>query len=79
VKRALLLLVLLAACVSHEPRRVTDLKTGRVYYTKHMRKGLTSGKLYIVDGKTGEEVTIGSSAVLEITEEEFAREVKAAK
>jgi hypothetical protein len=56
---------------------VTDLETGRVYYTNHIKKGLTSGKLRFVDAKTGEEVTVGSSAVSEITEEEFAREVKA--
>jgi hypothetical protein len=78
VKRALpaLLAALLAAsCTSHKPHRVTDLGSLRVYYTKHLRRGLTTGKLYFVDARTGEEVTIGSSAVLEITEEEFAREV----
>ena len=75
VKRALLGL-LLAACASHDPHKVTDLGTGRVYYTKHLRRGLTTGKLYFVDGKTGEEVTIDSSAVLEVSEEEFARAVK---
>jgi hypothetical protein len=77
VKRALLLLALLAACASKKPHRVTDLDSGRVYYTKHMRRGLTTGKLYFVDARTGEEVTIASSAVLEIPEEDFAREVKA--
>lgn len=76
MKRALPFLVLLASCVSHEPHRVTDLDSNRVYYTKHMRRGLTTGHLYFVDARTGAEITIRSSAVLRITEEEFAREVK---
>lgn len=77
MKRAILLLLALPACTSDRPHRVTDLKTGRVYYTKHMKRGLASGKVYLVDATTGEEVTVGSSAISELTEEEFAREVRA--
>lgn len=72
-------LLVVAACASRKPHRVTDLDTGQVYYTKHVRHGLTTGNVYFVDEKTGADVTIESSAVLEITEEEFAREVKPRK
>ena len=78
MKRALaILLGLVASCTSHDPHRVTDLETGRVYYTKEMRRGLTSGKIRLTDAKTGKTVTIGSSKVEPIPEEEFAREVRA--
>ncbi len=80
MKRAILLPVLLglgASCASHEPHRVNDLSSGRVYYTKDMRRGLTSGKIHLTDAKTGEKVTLGSSEVQEVTEEELTREVGA--
>ncbi|MFI5403366.1 MAG: hypothetical protein ACHQ1G_10545 [Planctomycetota bacterium] len=78
MKRALLPAVLLvAACASDEPHRVTDLESGRVYYTKDMRRGLTSGKIRLIDARTGAEVTVGSSKVERVPEEEFAREVSA--
>jgi len=78
VKRALLPAILLvAACANDEPHRVTDLDSGRVYYTREMRRGLTSGDIRLVDAKTGKEVTIGSSKVEKLPEEEFAREVGA--
>jgi hypothetical protein len=73
----LAILPLLGACTSHDPHRVTDLSNGRVYYTKEMRRGLASGKVRLTDARTGQEVTIGSSEVQEIPEEEFARAVAA--
>ncbi len=79
MKPAILLPILLGlgACASHEPHRVTDLDSGRVYYTRDMRRGLTSGEIRLVDAKTGKQVTVGSSEVQEIPEEEFARAVGA--
>lgn len=79
MRRAILLPILLGlgACASHEPHRVTDLASGRVYLTKDMRRGLTSGKLQLTDAKTGEKVTVASSQVERITEREFAHEVTA--
>jgi uncharacterized protein YcfL len=71
VKRLPLILVLLAACRSHDPHRVTDLETGTVYHTKEMRRGLTSGHIYLKDAKTGAEVTVRESKVEEISEEDF--------
>ena len=75
--RTLLLLaaLLVASCASRKPHRVTDLESGRVYYTKEMHRGLSSGEIRLTDAKSGETVTIGSSKVEEIPEEEFARAV----
>jgi len=69
-----ILLGLLASCAGH-PSRVTDLASTRVYYTKHIRRGLTTGNIYFKDAKTGAEVTLATSAIQEITEEEFAKAV----
>jgi hypothetical protein len=72
VKRlALVLLPLLAACRSHDPHRVTDLETGFIHYTKDMRRGLTTGYVYLKDAKTGAEVTVRESRVEEISEDDF--------
>lgn len=67
--------LLVASCASRKPHRVTDLESGRVYYTKDMHRGLSTGKIRLTDAKTGETVTIGSSKVEEIPEQEFARGV----
>jgi hypothetical protein len=79
VTRTILLLAALfvAACASRKPHRVTDLESGRVYYTKDMHRGLSSGKIRLIDARTGETVTVGSSKVEEVPEAEFAREVSA--
>jgi len=51
----ILILLGVAACAGH-PSRVTDLATGRVYYTDHVRRGLTTGNVYFKDAKTGAEI-----------------------
>ena len=73
----LAILGLVASCTSHNPHRVTDLESGRVYCTRDLRRGLSSGKIRLTDAKTGETLVIGSSKVEQIPEEEFAREVGA--
>jgi hypothetical protein len=79
MKRLPLLLPLLVACKSHDPHRVTDLETGFVYHTKEMRRGLTSGYVYLKDGRTGAEVTVRASKVEEISEEDYRLATSAAK
>jgi hypothetical protein len=75
MKRALLLLPLLAlSCVSHKPYRVTDLSTGQIYYTEHLRRGLTTGNVYLIELKTGAEVTLRSSKVEKLTKAEIEKE-----
>jgi len=69
-----ILLALVAACAGH-PSRVTDLTTGRVYYTDHVRRGLATGNVYFKDAKTGAEITLRSSEIQEITPEELAAQV----
>jgi len=56
---------------------VTDLQTGHVYYTTHWRRGLTSGNIYLRDGKTGQEVTVQSSKIEKLSEEEYRRAIGA--
>ncbi len=65
------LLLALAACRSHVPYRVTDLETGSVYHTRELRRGRTSGFLYLKDPGTGAQVTIRDSIVDEISEEDY--------
>jgi hypothetical protein len=72
VKRLpLLVLALASSCKSDAPHRVTDLETSSVYHTKEMRRGLTSGYIYLKDARTGAEVTVRESKVEEISEEDF--------
>lgn len=72
MKRLLAIVLLaLAACKSHVPYRVTDLETGSVYHTKELRRGRTSGYVYLKDGKTGAEVTVRDSKVDEVSEEDY--------
>lgn len=74
MKRILLLLTLLgASCQGDKPHRVTDLSSGRVYYTKRWRRGLTTGSVYIEDAKGGDKIVIPSSKVEKISEEEYQR------
>jgi hypothetical protein len=80
VKPKLLLVILLglgAACQGDKPHKITDLETGNVYYTTHWRRGLTSGNIYLRDGKTGEKVTVQSSQIEKMTEEDYRRAIDA--
>ena len=64
-------LLALAGCRSDVPHRVTDLETGAVYHTKEMRRGRTSGFIYLTDPRTGAEVIVRDSIVDEISEEDY--------
>lgn len=65
-----LLLVLAAGCTSY--RKVTDLNTGKVYYTTDMEQK-SSGLVELKDGRTGATVVLPSSEVQKITKEEYQR------
>ena len=49
--------------------QVTDLNTGKLYYTEDMYQ--KNGTLHLKDGKTGNAVTLQNSDVREITKEDF--------
>ena len=66
---AVLAAALMAGCASYY--RVTDPASGRVYYTEDVKR--TNGTIRFKDAKTGAEVTLTSSAVLEISSEEFRK------
>ncbi|HEX5136927.1 MAG TPA: hypothetical protein VFY93_08150 [Planctomycetota bacterium] len=71
MKRLLLVLPLLGAACGHAPSRVTDLENGNVYYTRDLRRGLTSGNVYLKEVKTGEQVVVHSSKIENLSEEDF--------
>jgi PBP1b-binding outer membrane lipoprotein LpoB len=63
----------LSGCTSYY--KVKDTQSGSVYYTTEVdRSG--SGKVEFKDAKTGWDVTVLSSEVLEINEEEYKANTK---
>ena len=63
-------LVCLVACGCASYYRVTDLNTGKDYYTRSLdRRG--SGMVEFTDSRTGSEVTLPASKVTKINKEEF--------
>jgi len=63
----------LSGCTSHY--KVKDTQSGNVYYTTEVdRSG--SGSVKFTDANTGSEVTLQSSEVLEINEEEYKANTK---
>ena len=69
---AVLAAVLLAGCATYY--RVTDPGTGRAYYTEKVER--KNGTIMFKDAKTGAEVTMTSSVVLEVSSDEFHKGVK---
>ena len=67
------LVLLLAGCTHYY--RVTDPGTGKTYYTTDMSKE-TGGGVKLKDERTRTTVTLQSSEVREISEDEFEAEVK---
>ncbi len=72
MKRAILivLLMFIAGCTSYH--KVTDLNTGKVYYTTDI-KYKDSGSVDLKDGRTGSRVVLPSSEVQEIGKDEYTR------
>jgi len=70
VRIGLLVVVAAAAIACASFHRVTDPQTGNVYYTDDIEH-LDSGAVEFTDGKTGARVSLPSSEVAEINEEEF--------
>jgi uncharacterized protein YceK len=64
--------VLLAGCASYY--RVTDPGSGRAYYTEKVER--KNGTIMFKDAKTGAEVTMTSSVVLEVPKAEFEKGIK---
>ena len=61
-------LVLLAGCAAHYA--VTDIASGKLYYTDEIDK-TESGGVEFTDAKTGKEVTIQSSEVKKIGRDDY--------
>jgi uncharacterized protein YceK len=66
---AVLAAVLMAGCASYYS--VTDPASGRVFYTEKVQRA--NGTVMFKDAKTGAEVTLPSSMVLEVSSEEFRK------
>ena len=72
VKRlAVVAALLVAGCASYY--KVTDPASGKVFYTEDVKR--TGGTIMFKDAKTGAEVTLPSSEVLEVSSEEFRKGV----
>jgi hypothetical protein len=66
----MLVLLFVVGCTSYH--KVTDLNTGKSYYTTQIEyRG--SGSVDIKDGKTGSRVVLPSSEVRKITKDEYNR------
>jgi hypothetical protein len=64
----MLVLLFVVGCTSYH--KVTDLNSGKAYYTTEVKyKG--SGAVDIKDDKTGARIVLPSSEVLKITKEEY--------
>jgi hypothetical protein len=67
---ALAMLALVAAgCTSYY--RVRDTTSGRTYYTEDFKR--RNGTVIFTDTKTGAQITLPSSEVAEINEEEYKK------
>lgn len=64
----MLVLLFVAGCTTYY--RVTDLNSEEAYYTTEV-KHKSSGAVEIKDGKSGAMVTLPSSKVEQITEQEY--------
>jgi hypothetical protein len=64
--------VLMAGCATYY--KVTDPSSGRAYYTEKVQR--KNGTIMFKDAKTGAEVTMTSSVVLEVSSDEFQKGMK---
>ena len=64
-----------AGCSSHY--RVTDPSSGKTYYTTKINDAGRAGAVKIKDDRTGSTVTLQSSEVKEISEDEYDAGLKA--
>lgn len=67
------LAMITAGCKSYY--RVTDPASGKTYYTTEVNETGRAGAVKIKDEKTGSTVTLQSSEVKEISEDEFNAEL----
>ncbi|MFI5403365.1 MAG: hypothetical protein ACHQ1G_10540 [Planctomycetota bacterium] len=75
MKRIVLVLAVLGLCLGCARRyKVTDPRTGQVYYTRDVDKR-DSGAAEFTDGKTSAKVTLQSSVIERVSKEEYARQV----
>jgi hypothetical protein len=65
----LCLAIAITGCTSYY--RVTDPTSGKSYYTTEVKETGRSGAVKVKDAKTGSMVTLQSSEVKEISEEEY--------
>ena len=72
----LVLAFLTAGCSSYY--RVTDPASGKTFYTNEVEDAGKAGAVKFKDAKTGSKVTLQSSDVKEINEEEFEAALKPA-
>ena len=68
------LTIVIAGCSSYY--RVTDPASGKTYYTTKIDNAGRAGAVKIKDEKTGSTVTLQSSEVKEISEEEYEAGLK---
>jgi hypothetical protein len=69
------LTILVSGCTDHY--RVTDPMSGKSYYTTKVDNAGRAGAVKIKDEKTGSIVTVQSSEVKQISEEEYDAEIVA--
>jgi hypothetical protein len=62
-------LALIAGCASYY--KVTDPTSGRTFYTEKVERGKGETTIMFKDAKTGAEVTLPSSEVLEISSDQY--------
>jgi hypothetical protein len=75
VNRIALALLVLALCIGCTRRyRVSDPRTGQVYYTRDVDKR-DSGAAEFTDAKTNAKVTLQSSVIERIPKQEYERQV----
>ena len=74
---SIMVLAFLTAGCSGNYYRVTDLATGKSYYTDKVEDAGKAGAVKFKDAKTGSKVTLQSSDVKEIKEEEFDAAIEA--
>lgn len=70
---AMLLAVVLATAGCASYYRVTDPNSGRVYYTDDVKRNLQGGAVQFKDAKSGADVTLQASEVLEISSDDFKK------